>query len=52
MKSSKALLLGDMRYLDVAYAHVQHLAVRPHEYPCFAANLAIILDILTLSKKE
>jgi len=44
--------LGGMSYLDVAYARVQHLAVRPHGCPRFAANLAIILDILSLSKKE
>lgn len=36
----------------MAYACVQHLAVRLHGCPHFADNLAIIFDIWSLSKKE
>lgn len=42
IKSSKELLLGGRSNLDMAYACVQHLAVRLHGCPHFADNLAII----------
>lgn len=52
IKSLKELLSGGRSNLDMACAYVQHLAMRPHGCSHFAANLAIIFDIQSLSKKE
>lgn len=52
IKSLKELLSGGRSNLDMACAYVQHLTVRPHGCSHFAANLAIIFDIQSLSKKE